>query len=96
MDIGLLWFDNDPKVSIEEKIRRAAGHYRKKYGQPANLVFANSATLAEESSLSPPFEVELDDSALKVVAAGHVLPHHFWIGVAAATKDRSHPTGTAS
>jgi len=82
MDIGLLWFDNDPKVELEEKIRRAAGYYRKKHGQPANMVLTNSATLAEQSNLSPPFEVELDDMALKVVAAGNVLPHHFWVGIA--------------
>jgi len=45
-------------------------------------VLTNSATLAEQSNLSPPFEVELDDMALKVVAAGNVLPHHFWVGIA--------------
>ena len=89
MDIGLLWFDNDPKGGIEDKIRRAAGHYRKKYGRPANLVFANSVTLAEQSSPPPPFEVRLEDGTLKVLAAGHVLPHHFWVGVASAREETS-------
>ena len=89
MDIGLLWFDNDPKSELEEKIRRAAGHYRKKYGEPANMVMANTATLAEQSSLSPPFEIELDDMALKVVAAGNVLPHHFWVGIASREESRA-------
>jgi hypothetical protein len=89
MDIGLLWFDNDPKTAIEEKIRRAAGYYRRKYGQPANIVMTNTATLAAQSSLSPPFEIELDDIALKVLAAGNVLPHHFWVGVASKREPKA-------
>lgn len=86
MDIGLLWFDNDPKTVLEEKIRRAAGRYHRKFGQPATLVQANAGTLGELSSLAPPFEIELDDTALKVVAAGNVLPHHFWVGVASESE----------
>jgi hypothetical protein len=89
MDIGLLWFDNDPKAELEEKIRRAAGHYHKKYGQPANMVQANTGTLSELSSLSPPFDLELDDTALKVVAASNVLPHHFWVGIASDSETQA-------
>lgn len=81
MEIGMLWFDNDPKLGVEAKVRRAASYYRRKYGRPANLVVTNPAMLAEQASLTTPLEVELDDHALKVIAAGNVLPHHFWVGI---------------
>jgi hypothetical protein len=96
MDIGLLWFDNNPSTDIEEKVRRAAGHYRRKFGRPANLVFANSATLAEQPGHAAPFEVEQDGVALKVVAAGHMLPHHFWVGVAAERDDQTQQNRAAT
>ncbi len=33
MDIGLLWFDNDPEVDLAGKVTRAAEYYRVKYGE---------------------------------------------------------------
>ncbi len=29
MNIGMLWFDNDPKADLEAKITGAAGYYEK-------------------------------------------------------------------
>ena len=87
MEIGLLWFDNDPSVGIEEKIRRAAKHYREKYGQPANICYANSRVLLEQSGVKDTFKIELNDAALRVVAAGNILPHHFWVGIASGKKE---------
>ena len=82
MDIGLLWFDNDSKIDIEEKIRRAAQYYREKYGRPADICYANSRTLFGRADAKDRFEIELDDRTLKVIAASNILPHHFWVGIA--------------
>ena len=39
MNIGMLWFDNDPKAEIAIKIDRAATYYHTKYGIVPNLCF---------------------------------------------------------
>ena len=41
MEVGLLWFDDDPQRRLEEKVLRAAMHYERKYGQPPNLCFVH-------------------------------------------------------
>ena len=84
MDIGLLWFDNDSNVDIEEKIRRAAQYYREKYGHPADICYANSRTLFGHADARDRFEIELDDKTLKVITASNILPHHFWVGIASS------------
>ena len=33
MDVGLLWYDSDPRRELEEKIGQAAQRYREKYGR---------------------------------------------------------------
>jgi len=81
METGLLWFDNDPRTSLEEKIRRAACRYAQKFGQPATLCILNPKALAALSG-EPPREVLVEGRAVKVLAARQVLPHHFWVGVA--------------
>ena len=84
MEVGLLWFDNDPKVGLEEKIRRAAVRYAEKFGRPANLCVLNPATLGCRPATADGLEVLLDGRTIKVLAARQVLPHHFWVGVATA------------
>jgi mevalonate pyrophosphate decarboxylase len=41
MNVGMLWFDNDPKTDITMKINRAVDYYRHKYGQTPNLCFVH-------------------------------------------------------
>lgn len=45
MNIGMLWFDNDPKADLKIKIERAATYYRSKYGKAPNLCFVNPIML---------------------------------------------------
>ncbi len=75
MNIGMLWFDNDPKSDLSSKIVRAAEYYQKKYGQSPNLCFVHPSMLPSESSKAGKIEVRTNRS---------VLPHHFWIGMQAA------------
>ena len=44
MNIGMLWFDNSPKVSLDEKIRKAANYYEDKYGERPRLCLINPKT----------------------------------------------------
>lgn len=77
MNIGMLWFDNDPKTELNEKIKRASAYYQQKYGQTPNQCMVNPGMVAEDP-------VNLD--ALKVIASPTILPNHLWIGFNTAVK----------
>lgn len=70
MSTGMLWLDDSPARSMEEKILRAARYYQEKYGKAAQLCLVNQATITDETQVG----------AIQVIPASQVLPHHFWIG----------------
>lgn len=66
---GLLFFDNDPKITPADKIRRAAAYYQEKHGTPPSLAFVNlmwSGTAVD---------------GIEVKAIRSVPPNNIWIGV---------------
>ena len=77
MDIGMLWFDNDPKSDLQSKVGKAAAYYQKKYGEVPNLCFVNPSMLAEACA---------EVGRIAVRSNSSIIPHHFWIGV------QQHPT----
>ncbi|MBN1535697.1 MAG: hypothetical protein JW908_03110 [Anaerolineales bacterium] len=79
MNIGMLWFDNDPKAEMTKKIERAASYYRQKYGKAPNVCFIHPSMLKIENIESPPKIVKA--GGIEVRTSGSVLPNHFWIGV---------------
>jgi hypothetical protein len=79
MKIGMLWFDNDPKVELVAKVEKAAAYYRAKYGCSPTLCFVHP-------SMIPPANAELAAAPLRtggveVRSTRSVLPNHFWIGI---------------
>lgn len=72
MDIGMLWFDNDPKSDVSTKVMEAAAYYRQKYGEEPNLCFVHPSMVTEPENQA---------GAISVVVSSSVLPFHFWIGV---------------
>jgi hypothetical protein len=82
MNVGMLWFDNDPRSALEVKVARAADYYRTKYGSRPTLCFVHPSMLPNAPQPTPAPE------APRVIAGGvelrsnrSVLPNHFWIGV---------------
>jgi hypothetical protein len=80
MKTGLLWFDDDPRKELAEKVLRAAAHYEHKYGQSPDLCFVHPSALQngngnDKHRVKKAGEVEIR-------AGRTVLPHHFWLGVA--------------
>lgn len=73
MEIGWMWFDNDAKRTLEEKIQLAVQHYREKFGYVPNTCFVNKNLLAED---------EMQCGRVRVVAARNIMPDYFWLGVA--------------
>jgi len=59
MNVGMLWFDNDPRTALTVKVARAADYYQKKYGLVPDLC------LVHPSMLSGPRPDQVE---------GHVLP----------------------
>ncbi len=71
MKIGLLFYDDDPKAAIEEKVRRAAARYREKYGEAPTACFVHPSMLAAGDLRVP---------GIEVFAGRSVLPNHLWLG----------------
>ena len=72
MYTGMLWFDNNPKKDLIEKLREAAGYYQKKYGQRPDLCYVHPSMLADASLASPGIEIRPNPV---------IRPYHLWLGV---------------
>jgi hypothetical protein len=79
MDIGMLWFDNDPKADLAQKVSRAAAYYQNKYGQSPNLCFVHPTMLKDTFKEQP-----VRAGAVELRQSHSVLPNHFWLGVSGA------------
>ncbi len=76
MQVGLLWFDNDPGRGVNAKIQDAAQRYREKFGVAPDTCYVNCGVLGGQGGA--------DLSAglrLRVVPVSNILPHHFWVGM---------------
>jgi hypothetical protein len=76
MNVGMLWFDNDPRTALTAKVSRAADYYRQKYGRVANLCMVNPAMLGTQQ---PALE-DLQGGKITVRPNRSILPGHLWIG----------------
>lgn len=72
MKTGMLWFDNDPKTALDQKVEQAADYFRKKYGQIPDLCLVHPSMLAESQHQAGPVTVRPWRT---------ITPGHLWIGV---------------
>jgi hypothetical protein len=79
MNVGMMWFDNDPKTALTAKVHQAAEYYRAKYGRMPDLCLVNPAMLKEPQA---------QDGKVLIRPLRSILPGHLWIGV-----DEKLPTG---
>ena len=72
MVTGMIWFDNDPKKNINDKIKFAIQFYKRKFG--------NEPTIC---SINPKFKELLffTDSELNVEYNLNISPDHIWLGI---------------
>jgi hypothetical protein len=87
MNIGMLWFDNDPKVEFNLKIERAAHYYHEKYGCAPNVCYVHPSMLGNGHSKDEPPALKSGDIVVRISRS--VLPNHFWIGVNGSAKFES-------
>jgi hypothetical protein len=69
MITGMMWYDNDPKTTLSQKILAAAQYYRLKYGVIIDTVIVNPKMLEGQ---------EYDPEHVKSMK--YILPGHLWIG----------------
>jgi hypothetical protein len=81
MNVGMLWFDNDPKAGLAIKIERAADYFRTKYGRNPTLCYVHPSMLPTGSTPTAEQPANLKAGGLEVRPTRTVLPNHFWIGV---------------
>lgn len=72
MNVGMLWFDNDPKTPLAAKVSRAVEYYQRKYGRMPNLCLVHPSMFNER---------EIAQAQIAIRPYRSVLPGHFWIGV---------------
>lgn len=75
MNIGMLWFDNDPKTTLQEKIQGAVKYYREKYGLTPSKCVVNPTMLPQG------FEEGTQVADVYIFGSKFVLPNHFFVGV---------------
>ena len=75
MNEGLLWYDDDPRRELAEKIGRAARRYRQKFGAPPNVCYVHPLALGGNGNGE-----EQKVGQVRVAPLPSVLRHHFWLG----------------
>jgi hypothetical protein len=73
MDMGMLWFDDNPAITIADKVNKAAAYYASKYGCKPTICFVNPGMLGGEC-------VNKNDG-VEIRTSRTILKHHFWLGV---------------
>ena len=76
MNIGMLWFDNDPKTSLDAKVLQAADYYHRKYGRTPDVCLVNPANL---DKALPQAETRRAGNII-IRPLRSIMPGHLWIG----------------
>ena len=74
MKIGLLWFDDDPHKTLEEKVLRASARHEQKYGRPPNTCFVHPSALDNNKQIRKTGDVEIR-------IGRSVLLNHYWLRI---------------
>lgn len=73
--MSLLWFDDTPGRSMEDKIAGAVHYFRKKLGQEPDTCRVNLDTWGSKEVK----DLLVDGRPLRVEPAPNVTVHHFWV-----------------
>ena len=76
MNIGMLWYDNDPRTALTAKVARAADYFRQKYGFVADVCMVHPSMLG----MSAPDLIEGQVMNVVVRPNRLIQPGHLWIG----------------
>ena len=85
MNAGLLWYDDDPKRSLVEKVCRAAHYYKRKHGVAADVCYVHPSVLRIG-------ETEKGLDGVRIAPLDTVLINHLWVGREGKTPSPEPPT----
>ncbi len=68
VSLGWLWYDDDPKTNLEEKVGQAAARFRQKFGWPPRVCYVSQKALGDRQPMP---------GHVQVRTANNVLPGHF-------------------
>ncbi|MBN1177987.1 MAG: hypothetical protein JXD18_02165 [Anaerolineae bacterium] len=71
MKQGLLWFDDDAKRDLAQKVGLAAQYYCQKFGRRPNTCYVHPSVLPETAQ-------KID--GVRITTLPSILKHHFWVG----------------
>ncbi|NOH04843.1 MAG: hypothetical protein HND47_24185 [Chloroflexi bacterium] len=74
MHTGMLWFDNDPRTTLNVKIQKAIDYYSKKFGRVPDLCLVHPSMLEGGQK-------QFEFGKMVIRPYRSVMPGHFWIGV---------------
>ena len=82
MEVGLLWYDDDPRLGLEDKVQRAAQRYHEKYGRWPNTCFVHSQAVEGQAEDELPMihSSRGAQNQIRLVPAPNILRHHYWLG----------------
>ena len=86
MQIGLLWYDDDPQQTLEAKIGRAARRYREKFGRAPDICYVHPRVVADQTTKDRAIGLTGPESGtVRIVPAPNILLNHFWLGESTAS-----------
>jgi hypothetical protein len=74
MEVGMLWFDNDPHTVLTAMVACVADHYRMKYGVVPDLCLVHPSMIN-----GPPDLVMGSAEKVTIRPCRTILPGHLWI-----------------
>ena len=81
MKMGLLWYDDDPRRDLAEKIGRAARRYRQKFGTSPDVCYVHPSALSGNGQAAGGRRQGARKvGGVRVAPLPSVLRHHFWLG----------------
>ena len=86
MKEGLLWYDDNPKHNLAEKVGRAARRYRQKFGTPPDVCYVHPSALSDGQACLDGRQAGGSNGKVRkvgevrVASLPSVLRHHFWVG----------------
>jgi len=92
MDIGLLWFDNDPRRALTDKITKAAQRYHEKHGRWPDTCYVHPNAVADSTEQQQQVACRSGNgrTTIRVLSAPNIFPHHLWLGVGVPETEVQH------
>ena len=80
MHVGMLWFDDNPKLSLTKKVEKAVLYYQQKYHRQPNLCLIHPTMITGDGTQTGKTEAH-DIEGLTIRPYRPILPGHLWIGI---------------